>query len=68
MRKSRMKTIAILFLIALVFCLMFVPVAFSWTHTDSYEISIFTLCALLILLGVCFFPFTEIIFTTHKLE
>ena len=62
------KIIATILLIALVFCLMFVPVTFSWTHTDSYEISIFILCTFLILFGVCFFPFTEIILSTHKLE
>ena len=68
MRKSRMKIIVTIFLIALVFCLIFVPVAFSCYHTASYEISVFILCAFLILLEVCFFPFTEIILFTHKLE
>jgi len=68
MRKSRMKVIVAILLIALVFYLMFVPVTFSWTHADTYEISIIILDAFLILLGVCFLPFTEIILSTHKLE
>jgi predicted PurR-regulated permease PerM len=68
MRKRRMKTIVTIFLIALVFCLIFAPVTSSWPRTGSCEVSIFTLCVFLILFGVCFFPFTEIILSKHKLE
>lgn len=67
MKNSKNKIIVIILLIALVLCFMLVPV-FSAIFVDAYKVSIFLQSTFQILLGVCFFPFTEIILFTHKLE
>jgi hypothetical protein len=68
MKKSKIKMIITILLIALVLCLVFFPVAFSTIFTEAYDVSILVESSFLILFEICFFPFTKIILFTQKLE
>lgn len=68
MGKDLIRIIAVILLLAFILYVAFVPALASSIVPDNYVFNVFMHLVFLMLLGVYFFPFTNIVLFTHKLE
>ena len=67
MNKNQIIT-AIILLMVFIFFIIFIPFLTNVIILDNSIYYVFMHMAFLVILGICFFPFSKIILFTHKLE